>query len=72
MVMKYPNRLTACRETTDLTRAGVADRLKVTERTVYRWEIGQNQIPDNTKRELAALFGVTTSELMGWDERVAA
>jgi DNA-binding transcriptional regulator YiaG len=69
-----PNRVSQLRATSDLTRSDVAARLGLkSERTVYRWESGESQIPDATKLVLADMFGVTVAHLMGWDrEDVAA
>lgn len=68
-MVKKPNRVARCRKHSHLSRAGVADRLGVTERTVYRWERGETQIPDDAKLALADMFGgVTVSHLMGWDD----
>lgn len=65
-----PNRITKLRTASGLSRPGVADRLGVTERTVYRWENGETAIPDHHKRALALLFGgVTIEHLMGWEDQ---
>lgn len=63
------NRIEALRNASGLSRAGVADRLAVTERTVYRWERGETSIPDDKKLALAQLFGgVSVIHMMGWEE----
>lgn len=65
--MASGNRIEALRNASGLSRAGVADRLGVTERTVYRWEKGEVQIPDEQKLALADLFGgVSVVYMMGW------
>lgn len=66
--MTTRNRIRALRNASGLSRAGVADRLDVTERTVIRWEKGEVAIPDERKLQLAELFGgVSVPHLMGWD-----
>lgn len=62
------NRLTALREAADLLPVDVASRLRVTERTVYRWERGESAIPDRHKLSLAEMFGVSVSWLMRWED----
>lgn len=64
-----PNRLTALREAADLLPVDVASRLRVTERTVYRWERGESAIPDRHKLALAELFGVSVAWLMRWEDQ---
>jgi len=62
-----PNRIEKFRVASGFSRAGVADRLNVTERTIYRWEQGETGIPDKHKLALAQLFGgVSVPYLMGW------
>jgi len=61
------NRIEALRNASELSRPGVADRLGVSERTVYRWEQGQTSVPDEQKLKLAELFGgVSIPYMMGW------
>lgn len=65
--MAPPNRLEALRNASGMSRAGVADRLGVTERTVYRWERGEVSIHDDHKLALADLFGgISVAYMMGW------
>lgn len=62
------NRLEKFREASNLSRAGVADRLRVSERTIYRWEKGMGNVPDPQKVRLAQLYGgVSIPYLMGWE-----
>lgn len=68
------NRLAELRTAAGLSRPALASRLGLkSDRTVYRWESGESQIPDETKLELAAMFEVSPAHLMGWDgaERAA-
>lgn len=62
------NRIALLREAANLTRESLAERLGVTERTVYRWERGEVQIPDEQKLALSTLFSVTVGFLMGWEQ----
>lgn len=62
------NRITLLRNTQGLKPVDIASRLGVTERTAWRWERGEVQIPDDKKLALAELFGVTVGFLMGWPE----
>ena len=61
------NRIAELRETRSLTQHAIAERLGVHESTVSRWESGSCAIPDPRKQELAELFGVSVSFLMGWN-----
>lgn len=65
-----PNRLAELREAHGLSRLQVAAHLgKKTERTVYRWEVGETDIPDDDKLALADLFQVSVTWLMRWPDR---
>lgn len=46
----------------------LASKMGVTERTAYRWERGEVQIPDEKKLDLARFFKVTVPFLMGWPD----
>ncbi len=65
--MPLPNRIAALRTSADLARVDVASKMRVSERTVYRWEAGEVAIPDQKKLDLADLFGVSVLWLMGWE-----
>lgn len=54
------------REMAGLRPVDIASKLGVTERTAYRWERGEVQIPDERKLQLADLFAVSVPFLMGW------
>jgi transcriptional regulator with XRE-family HTH domain len=69
---RRPNRLRELREARDLKRHDIAARLRVDPSTVYRWEDGRAQVPDEAKLNLAKFYGVTVSYLMGWPESSAA
>lgn len=51
------------RERQELARA-----LGVSERTFYRWQIGETAIPDDQKARVCDLFGITLDRLMCRDE----
>jgi DNA-binding transcriptional regulator YiaG len=64
-----PNRIAQLRNASGLSRTDVAARLGLkSERTVYRWETGESSVPDPTKLELAQMFGVSVSWLLGWED----
>lgn len=67
MASKRPNRIAKLRRMSGLERVDVAARLRVSERTVYRWERGETQVPDEFKLELAEMFAVSVPWLMGWE-----
>lgn len=67
--MHRANRIEALRNASQLSRPGVADRLGVSERTVYRWEQGHVAVPDHQKLALADLFGgISIPFMMGWED----
>jgi transcriptional regulator with XRE-family HTH domain len=61
------NRLTQLRKAAGLERYDIAAKLRVDQSTVYRWERG-GTIPDDRKKQLADLLGVSIAHLMGWDD----
>lgn len=65
------NRLKELRQGRELKTYDIASELRVDPGTVWRWENGATQVPDWAKLRLAALFGVTPSYLMGWEEVAA-
>ncbi len=70
--MPTPNRLAEIRTTAGVSQSALARELDIDKSTVWRWEQGKRQIPDETKLQLAARFDVSVSELMGWPETSAA
>lgn len=63
-----PNRLRGLRTGRGLSLASLAELVGVHESTVSRWESGESGIPDPRKQQLAEMFDVSVSYLMGWDE----
>lgn len=66
------NRVRHLREAAQQSPADLAAAMGVDQTTVWRWETGRCEIPDERKRALARHFGVTRSHLMAWDEEAAA
>jgi transcriptional regulator with XRE-family HTH domain len=62
------NRIAFLREIQGLKPVDIASLMGVGEQTAVRWERGDVQIPDQRKLQLAALFDVSVSFLMGWPE----
>lgn len=59
------NNLKTARKNTGLTQAQVAEKFKVSIRTVTSWETGEKLPRSNRLNELAALYGVTADYLLG-------
>lgn len=67
--MAKGERIKALREQRGMTQDELAEKLGTTKQTVYKYETGViTNIPSDKIEEMAALFGVTPSYLMGWDE----
>ena len=65
---KPPNRLRELRKEHGVKPYDLAAEFRVDQTTVYRWESGLNQVPDEVKLALARRYGVSPAYLMGWDE----
>lgn len=61
------NRLAELRAASGMKRVDIAARVDRDPQTLWRWEKGETQIPDEAKHLLADLFGVSISWLMGWE-----
>jgi transcriptional regulator with XRE-family HTH domain len=61
------NRLAELRQARDWRRSVVAAEFNLSEKTIYRWESGEQPIPSDVIPTLAALFDVSEVHLMGWD-----
>lgn len=67
--MNIHERIRYIRQKRNLTLAEVADLLGVKEATVSRYETGEiKNIKHDTVLELANIFDVSPSYLMGWEE----
>ena len=63
--MDFPQRVRSTREKLNLTQEDVAQRLGVTASAVSTWEAGRARPRLDKLTQLADLFGITVSELMG-------
>lgn len=63
--MDFPQRVRSAREKLDLTQEDVAQKLGVTASAVSTWEAGRARPRLDKLTQLAELFGITVSELMG-------
>ena len=67
--MAKGERIKALREQFQMTQDELAEKLGTTKQTIYKYETGVvTNIPSDKIEEMAALFGVTPSYLMGWDD----
>lgn len=62
------NRLGELREASGKRRLEIAAHVGRDPQTLYRWEKGYGQIPDEAKHLLADFFGVSIPWLMGWEQ----
>lgn len=67
-ISAIPNRLAEIRSAAGVSQAALSRELNIDKSTVWRWEQGSRQVPDDVKLWLAARFGVTVPYLMGWPE----
>ncbi len=68
--MAKGERIKALREQIGMTQDELAEKLNTTKQTIYKYEMGIiTNIPSDKIEELAKLFGVSPSYLMGWDEQ---
>ena len=58
-------RIATCREKRNLSRQELADLMKVSRQTVFRWEQGERMPDILTFLQLARILGVRTEELLG-------
>lgn len=61
-MLKYPN-IAAERARAGLTQEQFADKLGVTRKTLYNWEL--SGIPEDKVQLMAELFGVSPEYLLG-------
>ncbi|HEU6345422.1 TPA: helix-turn-helix transcriptional regulator [Streptococcus pneumoniae] len=63
------NRLKELRQEKKLSQKEIADLLEVSEKTISRWEKGENAIKSDKAQQLADYFKVGVGHLLGDDER---
>ena len=63
------NRLKELRQEKKLSQKEIADLLEVSEKTISRWENGENAIKSDKAQQLADYFKVGVVYLLGDDER---
>jgi transcriptional regulator, XRE family len=63
------NRLKELRQEKKLSQKEIADLLEVSEKTISRWEKGENAIKSDKAQQLADYFKVGVGYLLGDDER---
>ena len=63
--MDFSSRVRSLRDRSGITQAELAEKLGLTNRAVGAWESGRSRPRLDKMQQLADLFGVTVSELMG-------
>lgn len=65
MAKDIPQKIRDARIASGLTQKQLADALGYKSfQAVQRWELGQRPVPDEKKRELARLIGLTVDDLV--------
>ena len=64
------NRLKELRQEKKLSQKEIADLLEVSEKTISRWEKGENAIKSDKAQQLADYFGVSVGYLLGFSNDV--
>ena len=68
--MAKGERIKALREQLGMTQDELAEKLGTTKQNIYKYETGVvTNIPSDKIEQMAALFGVHPSYLMGWDNQ---
>jgi prophage sa05, DNA-binding protein len=62
------NRLKELRQEKKLSQKEIADLLEVSEKTISRWEKGENVIKSDKAQQLADYFGVSVGNLLGYED----
>ena len=62
------NRLKELRQEKKLSQKEIADLLEVSEKTISRWEKGENVIKSDKAQQLADYFGVSVGHLLGYED----
>lgn len=68
--MKYVNNLKDLRKKAGFTQDELAKKIGISKRTLAYWEKGENNIKPEKAEELANLFNVPVSYLLGYDDRL--
>ena len=66
------NRLKELRKEKKLTQKELAEKTDIPYRTLQRWENGETDIKSEKANELAKLFNVSVSYLLGYSDKVNA
>lgn len=67
--MKYVNNLKDLRKEAGLTQDELAKKIGISKRTLAYWEKGENNIKAEKANELAKLFNVSVSYLLGYSDK---
>ena len=67
--MKYVNNLKYLRKEAGLTQDELAKKIGISKRTLAYWEKGENNIKAEKANELAKLFNVSVSYLLGYSDK---
>lgn len=70
VIMSIGNRIKKRRKELGLTQTELADRVKTTKQTIYKYENEVvTNLPSDRIEQLAKALDTTPAYLMGWDER---
>ena len=70
VIMSIGHRIKKRRKELGLTQTELADRLKTTKQTIYKYENEVvTNLPSDRIEQLAKALDTTPAYLMGWDER---
>lgn len=68
--MKYVNNLKDLRKKAGFTQDELAKKIGISKRTLAYWEKGENNIKPEKAEELAKIFNVSVSYLLGYDDNL--
>lgn len=68
--MKYVNNLKDLRKKAGFTQDELAKKIGISKRTLAYWEKGENNIKPEKAEELAKIFNVPVSYLLGYDDKL--
>ena len=70
--MKIGDRIKEIRTKHGMSQVMLADKIKVSKQTLYKYENGViTNIPSDKIEAIADVFGVSPAYFMGWDEGIA-